>query len=329
MPANWACPDAEQVMTVPEMADREKWLEVRRAGIGASEMAILMGEGKYADSTEYDLWLEKTERTPPKEETLAMMSGNLFEDAVARKFAEDAGLTVQRRGTMRSKKEPLVFCNPDRLVDDGNGLEVKVAGYWIWKNSGMKDDPDFIPRHWYWQMVTNIAVTGREGWYLAAMFGSGGETKWETRHLRREACEADIERIWEVAPAWYRERVIEDNPPELGAPEDEAEGERGDKKEFTFPLIAWADFQELRAVRKTIKDLKVREAELVLSFRTELPSRTTGTVRGVPVIRHQLGKGTNTFKKARFVQDYPLIPIDDYYERAPDRHSIVLIGGTE
>jgi predicted phage-related endonuclease len=117
MAADWDCPDAELVMAPEEMwGSRETWLAERRLGIGGSDVASLMGDGKYADSTQYDVWLDKTGRIPEKDPTLAMEMGNDFEDAVAMRFARATGLEIQPQGLLRSRISSVILNSPDRLT---------------------------------------------------------------------------------------------------------------------------------------------------------------------------------------------------------------------
>lgn len=323
MTANWSYPDAELVLTVEQArTDRELWLQTRRQGIGGSDMAALFGEGRWEDSTEYGLWLDKTARIPDLEQSDAMKWGNILEDSVARDYAERSGLKLRRVGLLRSKKHPRVFANCDRLTDDGAGIEVKTGNFFIGKKLQALP-PGEIPRSWYWQGLTCIAVTGRSHWYFAGLFG--GQIEWSAV-LDRSHCKDDIERIFATAPAWYEKHVIGDEPPELGAPEELSEIEQGSKVEATLPMIAWADQLEWRDLRKQAKQIEERIDQIKASFKTELGNSNILTVRGVPLVRMQSRLGNNTFQKAQFVADHPGITVDDYYKRNKASRFPVLIG---
>lgn len=327
MAADWAYPDADLILSVKEAQDRERWLAVRREGIGGSDMAALFGEGRFEDSTEYDLWLDKTQRVPPKESTFPMRKGSLVEDVIAQEFANKAGVSIRRVGTLRSKKEPRLFANCDRLVDDGGGLEVKNGNFWVGKQL-QRLEPGEIPRSWYWQMVTCLAVTGRSHWYLEGWFDNIIEF---TRVLDRSHCEDDIQRVFDIVGPWWEKHITNDEPPDSGAPDDymAPEGDGKPRREFALPLIAFADIDELRRVRRQKKELGEREKELVASFRSELKDREIGTVRSVGMIEHRISLGNNTFQKQAFIDAHPDIDIEAFYKRAANKHSIVLIGAND
>ncbi len=60
-----------------------EWLELRRQGLGASDMAAVMGVSPY--KTPYQLWAEKTGATPEQKVGAAANRGVILEDAVARR----------------------------------------------------------------------------------------------------------------------------------------------------------------------------------------------------------------------------------------------------
>lgn len=321
--ANWTYPDAELVLSVDDaQRDRDRWLATRRQGIGGSDMAILMGDGKYADSTEWDLWLDKTQRVYEKDSTLAMKYGTLLEQPVADEWSRQTGIAIRRVGTLRSKEHPTVFANCDRLTEDGGGLEIKTGNSYVGERI-RKLPPGEIPRHFYWQMVTCIAVTGRSHWYIRGVFGNSVE--WDAT-LRREDCLDDIQRVFEVAPAWYYQYVIEDEPPLAGAPAELTEAEKGSMTEASSPLIAWQDQLEWRQLRKQKKEIEDRLDVLKAEFKTELGDAQILTIKGVPMVRMQSRIGNNMFKKALLVADHPEINVDAYYKRNATSYFPVLIG---
>ena len=63
-----------------------EWLEARRQGITASEIAIVMGLSPY--SSPYALYHQKLGQLPGVEETDAMQLGKHMESFVADRFAE-------------------------------------------------------------------------------------------------------------------------------------------------------------------------------------------------------------------------------------------------
>lgn len=92
--------------------EKEAWLAERRKGIGGSDVAAIMGLSPW--STPVTVWLDKTGRSEPKEETEAMRIGTELEDFIARRYTMETGRKVQRYNTMLH--DGCLLGNLDRLV---------------------------------------------------------------------------------------------------------------------------------------------------------------------------------------------------------------------
>ena len=101
---------------------RDEWLAERRGGIGGSDAAAVLGLSPWR--TAVDVWLDKTGRSAPAEETEAMRLGNELEDFVARRYAAQTGRAVQRYNRMIHRG--CLLGNFDRLVVPEGG---KVASH--------------------------------------------------------------------------------------------------------------------------------------------------------------------------------------------------------
>lgn len=90
-------------------------LEVRKTGIGGSEIAAVLGESRFA--TPFDVWLSKTQGWV-QAETEDMRRGSFLEDGIARWYAQRYGLELQgleAPTTLRHTQRPLALCTPDRI----------------------------------------------------------------------------------------------------------------------------------------------------------------------------------------------------------------------
>lgn len=141
--------------------DRAQWLEARKDGIGASEVASIVGLNPW--ETPYQLWRRKTGQDPAKQETFAMKAGHYLEDAVARFWSDETGCEI-----IKSSDEDFMFVNPDKPFlrvspdrtywltgqtrnDDNKGiLECKTTQKII--------DANDLPKHWFVQVQMNLGV---------------------------------------------------------------------------------------------------------------------------------------------------------------------------
>lgn len=303
MTADWSCPDAELVLSVEQARDRATWHTERRKGIGGSDVAALMGEGKY--STEFDVWLEKTGRVTDKELTIQMEMGARMESAIAEKFSDDYALEVRRRGMLRSKTDPVHLYNADRLVEDGYLLEIKVV------NGFFKMPSDLavrggIPGYWYWQDIEGLLVTGRRGIYHAVAIGNHD---FQVRTLDRSDPQvaADIERLREVVTPWWKEHVVEGKVPAMGAPpaipDDLPEK---DRYEFFIPEEGFELRDRLREVRETARELAEEAKVIKAKLEAEAGGARWLYADGRPILEFNPRSGRKTFQKKRFFADEPI-----------------------
>lgn len=92
--------------------ERMAWLAERKQGIGGSEAAAILGLSPWQTPT--TVWLDKTGRSAPKEETDAMWWGTELEETVARRYTLETGRQVQRYNKMIH--QGCLLGNFDRLV---------------------------------------------------------------------------------------------------------------------------------------------------------------------------------------------------------------------
>jgi len=134
--------------------DHAEWLAEREKGIGASEVAAIIGLSPW--ETPYSLYLRKTGQIPPQEENFAMRRGHYLEDAVVQWWQDETGEKVIKASAADiiyvHPEHPFMRATPDRIVRGRKKmLEVKsTAGY-------MGDE---IPDYYLAQCMYQMYVTG-------------------------------------------------------------------------------------------------------------------------------------------------------------------------
>lgn len=198
------------LVTHPDV-DRDEWLEARQAGIGASEIAAVMGISPY--DSPFSLWWRK--RNGWQIDTNAEMStGTWLEPVIADWFAEhgdpNENLLIDRAGMYRHADREWQLATPDRLLwlvdslDLVGLLECKWVAY-SWDGWGAEDTDD-IPVHYRAQALWQLDVMGLDEVILCAL-GPGG---FRTYRVRRD--EKDLVAMREAGRRFWQS-LIDDCPP--------------------------------------------------------------------------------------------------------------------
>lgn len=197
----WSCPGSQLILKAD--APREEWLAARKAGLGGSDAAALMGDNHYDDGTPYFVWLDKTSPTDVEEEgrrTKAMERGQRMEPIVRDKFEEQTGLKTRRQGLHRSREYPTLLASVDALVEDGGGLEAKTATSMSVKLWPADWKEGVCPPLYAWQAKHYMLVTGRRHWYVAALIID----TWELVIWKIEWDEDELELLAVVETEFWR-----------------------------------------------------------------------------------------------------------------------------
>lgn len=168
---------ADTVEYVGDLIDgSEEWLEFRKGGVGASEVAAAMGiQGAFKSA--YQLWAERSglvEVPPPDARSLERFYwGHASEDMVATRFATGhTEFIVENTGTWRHKQRRWQIVNPDRLLFDKERgkfslLEIKTS------ESGYGWDGGKAPQYYVVQVRDQLSALGLdEGWLVVKIGNS-------------------------------------------------------------------------------------------------------------------------------------------------------------
>jgi putative phage-type endonuclease len=201
----------------------ERWHELRRQGVTASEIAAVMGLSKWASP--FSLFWQKTYAWTT-EETDVMSAGRHLESAIAdwweatNSDAWDPALRLRPAGLYAHPDRPWQLATPDRLimrnVEGRPGvfrftdlLECKWLAH-SWDGWG-EPGTDQIPVHYRAQVLWQADVMGVDEVHIAAL-GPGGFRAY-TVHLD-DAARADLE-VMRAAGEDFHRRLVEGDAPDL------------------------------------------------------------------------------------------------------------------
>lgn len=158
-------------------------LEARKAGIGGSDVASIVGISPW--KTKHQLYLEKRGEIEEEQLTSEVIHfGNVLEDVVADEYARRNDVKVQRRNDMfKHEKYPWMMANIDRkVVGQKKGLECKTADKFTRGKWG-EDGSDDVPDHYRTQSEHYMIVTGLPEWDLAVLIGGN---EYRQYHLQQD-----------------------------------------------------------------------------------------------------------------------------------------------
>lgn len=148
--------------------NREAWLELRKQGIGSSEVATIMGVNPF--DTPLRLWRRKKGLDPAIPENNAMLMGHLLEDAVAQRWMLETKQTIIKNSAvdfiMVDEEHDYMRVSPDRLYWlEGMPHNMENRGIVECKTTALDVDYDRPPLHWFIQLQYQLGVSGfSEGW---------------------------------------------------------------------------------------------------------------------------------------------------------------------
>lgn len=186
--------------------DRAQWLKDRKSGIGASEVATILGLNPYASP--WDVWADKMDIIENWEGNEATELGTRFEPAIL-DFAESRLGTLERNVRLVHPTLPLASTLDARLVSDGTPVEAKTTGlcgpvYGEWGEEGS----DIVPDCYSIQVHTQIFCSEKDMGYLFALIPGRGITRYEIPRSDR-ICEL----IGNFVADWWEKHIVGKTPP--------------------------------------------------------------------------------------------------------------------
>ena len=190
-------------------AHREEWLDLRRKGIGASEIAVILGASPWA--SRFSLWWQKREGWEFNQ-TEAQEWGLRSEQMIAQKFIEvhpELELYLPHALYVH-KRVPFLMCSPDRLAISHHKGRVQIEPVELKTDEAGaewgKPGTDEVPFHYRCQVQWQMAVFGAKRGHLV-------------RYARKRYTEYVIGPTsdvggWVKAARAFLRSIDADNPPE-------------------------------------------------------------------------------------------------------------------
>jgi putative phage-type endonuclease len=176
----------------------QEWLDLRKTGIGGSEVATICGFNKW--TSPYTLWCQKTGKASGEIDVNESMEwGNLLEPVIIDKFESNhPELKIHRRvGTWAHPDRAYQITNPDALFETESGelgvLEIKTAMY--------EDDwKDGVPRYYETQVQWYMQTFNIKKAWVAVLFHGNKYREYEldANEFSQEAALEQVEKFLEL-----------------------------------------------------------------------------------------------------------------------------------
>jgi len=148
--------------------ERQRWLEERRKGVGASESAAVCGCSPYA--TALEVWARKSGQLTEKEATEPMRWGLRLEEVIAEAYVEQTGTSLSLAPEIiQHSKYPFMLASLDRITPT-HVVELKTVGAWSQKEWG-EPGTDQVPKAYNLQVQQQMACAELGMADIAALFG--------------------------------------------------------------------------------------------------------------------------------------------------------------
>jgi hypothetical protein len=199
--------------------DRTEWLEWRRGGIGASDIAGILGLSPWASP--YSVWANKMGITPAADMTEAMEMGHALEPAIATLFHQRTGLHVSGAQTQcQHPDKPWARCTVDGWATEiayYDGVTIPdVAKLGTVQSKTTADSPakweDGIPMMYAAQVQWEMYVTNTPKAWVPVIHAAFG---LRFRVYEVERSESDIAFIVKHVERFWNDHVVAALPPSV------------------------------------------------------------------------------------------------------------------
>lgn len=245
--------------------ERAGWLEWRRTGLGASDVAAVANvAGAYGSP--WSVWADKVGLTTDDSDNADMEFGRYAESMVARWFEDKHGLYVLGEQTRcahpdetwaHASADGFVCESPNSALADAiGGMEIKTA-----RDSWAEG----VPLHYQAQCQWSMYVTGHARWWVACYHRTLSGDPFTLHCLERD--EADIALLLAAARPFWHDHVLTGQAPDVDAARATTEAlnaawpEAVDTVEADDGLAATVALLGARKAEQKILDAKVTELE--------------------------------------------------------------------
>ena len=194
--------------------------EQRKQGIGASEIAAIVGANDYQSAL--TVYMQKTGMTEPFRGNENTRRGNEMEPKIADYYAKKFGVELVESDTLVHPDWEWMLATPDRIYADRSRIiEIKSVSPFSAHKWG-PEGSQIVPEMYFLQVQWQMEVTGIHKAHLVAMIGDGSEPD-SFRVYEIEYDKELVHHLIKEGSRFWHEHVLQRRPPEPVSDKDEAE----------------------------------------------------------------------------------------------------------
>lgn len=187
---------------ITQLDERTRWLAWRRAGIGGTDAAAILGVSPWRSAL--DVYLDKRGNLEDAADNASMRWGRALEPVIADAYSEQTGIVFERGLSIVHPQHEELRGSLDGLAAD-RVVEIKTARTAEgWGEPGS----DEVPVHYAAQAMHYLLLTGKALVDFAVLIGGS-----DFRIYTIERDEPTIELLRERELAFWREHVVPGIPP--------------------------------------------------------------------------------------------------------------------
>lgn len=293
-------------VTIIRPQNREEWLDIRKSGIGSSEVATIVGLNPW--ETPYQLWRRKTGLDEPKQENAAMRNGHHLEDAVSRMWNDATGREIIKRSAIdwiiRDNDRPYLQVSPDRTYWLGESRSPEAKGILEIKTTRMKVDPEDLPKYWFCQCQYQLGVAGYAQGSLAWLSAGMG---FDFGYQDLKFVPDFYEWLVECVSRFWADNIMGGKEPDAVNVADvvlKYNRHTGGK------IIECSDeifdvYQSLKEVKKEMDAIKERKEELEATLKMAFGDAEAISYGGTTIAAWKAPKPSLKFDDKAFIAEYP------------------------
>ena len=301
---------------IPLPASRHEWLEMRRSGIGGSDVAAIVGLSKWRTPT--DVYNSKIE-APVDNDNASMEWGRRLEPVIREKYAEAVGMSVDTPPFMfRHQEHKFMIADVDGIRADGRIVEIKTART---QQGWGEDGTDEIPDYYKTQVQHYMTVLGATSCDVAVLIGASDFRIYTIEH------DPELEELLiDAENEFWNEHVVPQVPPPPVTL---------DEMKVAFPVSKkaavectddiWEHVEKLALVTDQLDELKEQEKKHKAAIQAAMGEADTLSHLGQIVATWKSAKAVARFDSASLKAAMPDIYNQFMKVGAPTRRFILKI----